>query len=87
MLKVIIMIDCNICGQPFDRVATTKEREPLVWKALSLDLEDEAMNRGWGFLRSCHYCEHCVVTVGLEKFYAPLQKYGETGNVKTNGAP
>lgn len=85
MFKVIIMLDCNICGQTFDRVATTTEKEVLVWKALSLDLEDDAINRGWGFLRSCHYCEHCVVSVGLENFDASKRISGETVDAKTNG--
>lgn len=86
MFKVIIMLDCNICGQLFERVATTTGREPLAWKALSLDLEDDAINRGWGFIRSCHYCEHCVVSVDLENFYATQQMFGENADAKTNGA-
>lgn len=65
MLKVILMLDCNICGQPFDRVATTCERDPFSWKSLSLDLEDTAVNLGWSFFRSAHYCDYCMSDMEL----------------------
>jgi hypothetical protein len=60
MLKVILMIDCNICGQPFDRVTASSDRDPLAWKSLSCDLEYEAEQRGWSFYRSAHHCDYCV---------------------------
>lgn len=65
MLKVIVMIDCNICGQPFDRVAVSTERDTLSWKSLSLDLEDEAEDCGWSFYRSAHHCHYCVSDVAF----------------------
>jgi len=66
VLKVILMLDCNICGQPFDRVVTTCNRDPLFWKSLSLDLEDTAVNSGcWSFYRSAHYCDYCMSDMEL----------------------
>ena len=65
MLKVILMIDCNVCGQPFDRVVTSSGDDPLSWKSLSLDLEDTAMKCGWSFWRVAHYCAYCMSDVGL----------------------
>lgn len=65
MLKVILMLDCNICGQPFDRVATSTDRDPLAWKPLACDLEYSAERRGWSFQRGAHYCEYCVSDVEL----------------------
>jgi len=63
MFKVIVMIDCNICGQPFDCVATSASRDPMNWKALSQDLEDTAESRGWSFYRSAHHCDYCISDV------------------------
>ncbi len=65
MLKVIILIDCNACGQPFDHVVTSSEKDPLSWKSLSLDLEDTAMGCGWSFWRAAHYCDYCMSDVGF----------------------
>lgn len=65
MLKVILMIDCNVCGQPFDRLLTSSEKDSFSWKSLSLDLEDAAMDCGWSFWRSAHYCDYCMTDVGL----------------------
>jgi hypothetical protein len=60
MLKVMVMIDCNICGQPFDHVATSSDRDPQAWKSLSCDLEYKAERSGWSFHRSAHHCDYCV---------------------------
>jgi hypothetical protein len=65
MLKVIIMLDCNICGQLFDGVVTSSELDPLDWKVMSLDLEDDAERSGWSFYRSAHHCDHCVTDVAF----------------------
>ena len=65
MFKVIVMIDCNICGQPFDSVATSVSRDPMEWKALALDLEYAAEGRGWSFYRSAHHCDDCVSDVAF----------------------
>jgi hypothetical protein len=60
MLKVIVMIDCNICGQSFDRVVTSCDRHPEAWKFLACDLEYEAERSGWSLQRSAHHCDYCV---------------------------
>ena len=65
MFKVIVMIDCNICGQPFDSVATSASRDPMEWKALASDLEYAAEGRGWSFYRSAHHCDHCISDVAF----------------------
>jgi hypothetical protein len=46
MLKVIVMIDCNICGQPFNRIVITGENDPMAWKSMSSALETEAESCG-----------------------------------------
>ncbi len=60
MLRVIITLDCNTCGQPFEGIETTKELDPLGWKARLQDLEDTAEASGWFFFRGGHYCDYCV---------------------------
>lgn len=75
MLKVILIVDCNICGQPFDHVASSADRDPLSWKALLLDLEDTAVNCGWSFYRSAHYCGHCMTDMEMFRL---RQTGGET---------
>jgi hypothetical protein len=60
MLKVIVMIDCNICGQPFDHVSTSTDRDPMAWKCLAEDLEYQAIRNGWCLLRSAHHCNWCA---------------------------
>jgi hypothetical protein len=72
MLKAILMLDCNICGQLFDGVVTTTETEPMNLKALSLDLEYEAENRGgWSFHRGTHHCANCVTDAALSNRQKP----------------
>jgi hypothetical protein len=69
MLKVIVTIDCNRCGQPFKRIAISTDRDPMAWRALADDVEYHAGNSGWDSQRSAHYCEYCVhhaVTAGLQ---------------------
>jgi hypothetical protein len=65
MFKVIIMLDCNICGHLFDGVVTTSECDPLDWKAMALNLEDDAEGSGWSFYRSAHHCSYCVTDVAF----------------------
>lgn len=59
------MIDCNICGQPFDRIASSTDRDPQAWKSLALDVEYAAERCGWSMLRSAHHCSYCVTDVML----------------------
>ena len=63
MLNVILILDCNICGQPFERIATSSDRDPFAWKSLSMDLECAAMDCGWSFYYSAHYCGYCMPDV------------------------
>lgn len=62
-----MMLDCNICGQPFEEIVTSSELDPLSWKSLSLDLEDAASSSGWFFFRNAHYCDYCISDVGCAR--------------------
>lgn len=59
MIRIIVTLDCNVCGQPFDRIGSSSSIDPLDWKALSLDLEHQAESTGWFFFRAAHYCDYC----------------------------
>jgi hypothetical protein len=65
MFQIILMIDCNICGQPFDHIAASTDPDPMAWKALCLDLEDEAEACGWSFYRSAHHCTYCISDIAF----------------------
>jgi hypothetical protein len=67
MLKVLVMIDCNMCGQPFDRVATSSDRDPQVWKSLACGVEYDAERSGWSFHRSAHHCDYCISDAQLSE--------------------
>ena len=60
MLKVIFMIDCNLCGSSFHRLGTSSDRDPLVWKGIATDLEYKAQKNEWTMYRSAHHCDYCV---------------------------
>lgn len=60
MVKIFVTLDCNRCGQPFNRIAVTTDLDPMNWKALAQDLEYRAENRGWASSRAAHYCDYCA---------------------------
>jgi hypothetical protein len=66
MIKAILMIDCNICGQPFNSIATCNSKDSMSWKNLSIDLEDTAVSSGWTFHRAAHYCDYCMTHLDFE---------------------
>jgi hypothetical protein len=74
MLKLILMLDCNICGQPFDRVAASTDRDPVAWKSLACDLEYNAENSGWSFQRGAHYCLYCTTEEDYSKGQPALRE-------------
>jgi hypothetical protein len=60
MLKVFVTINCNLCGQPFDRIAISTNRYPMAWRNLADDAEYYARNRAWHSQQSAHHCDYCV---------------------------
>lgn len=62
MIRVIVTLDCNVCGQPFERIGSSSSLDPLEWKSLSLDLEHQAESTGWFFSRAAHYCVNAPET-------------------------
>jgi hypothetical protein len=58
MLKIIVIIDCDICGESFERIAVTTDRNPQTWGCLPLSLEADAEHCGWDCY-SAHRCYDC----------------------------
>jgi hypothetical protein len=59
MLKIIVIVKCDICGELFERIAISTDRNPLMWEYLPLLLSADAEYRGW----DCHsedYCYGCI---------------------------
>jgi hypothetical protein len=65
MLKVILMIDCNICGQNFNSIITSSDRHPATWEFLAQGLEYQAESSGWTISGPAHHCDWCVTDVML----------------------
>jgi hypothetical protein len=59
MLKIIIIIDCDCCGESFHRIAISTDRNPQTWGHLPLLLAAEAEMRGWN-CHSADYCSGCI---------------------------
>ena len=61
MIRILVTLDCNVCGHPFDRIGISTSVDPLEWKSLSLDLEYQAQSTGgWFFFRAAHHCDYCA---------------------------
>ena len=59
MLKIIVIIDCDICGDSFERIAISTDRNPQTWGHLPLSLAAEAETCGWDCY-SAHHCYDCI---------------------------
>jgi len=59
MMKVILIIECDQCHEPFDRIATSTDRNPASWDYLLNDLEAKALNCCWS-LTPTHFCGSCL---------------------------
>lgn len=59
MFKLIVLVECDVCGEPFDRIATSADRDPVAWEHLTAILEARADNNGWD-VYSAHRCYDCA---------------------------
>jgi len=59
MFKMILMIDCDICGECFEQVALSCDRNPKAWQYMVADLKASAETSGWDLHRS-HQCDACI---------------------------
>ena len=58
MMKVILILECDLCHEPFDRIGTSTDRNPATWGYLLDDLEAQSLNHCWS-CRPNHYCPSC----------------------------
>jgi hypothetical protein len=60
MLKVLLMLDCDDCGRPFDQSLVAFElSDPYEWSSLSAELETLAEGAGWDFHKTRMRCCDC----------------------------
>ena len=72
MLKVIVMVVCDKCGESFEPVAVSCDREPRAWNYLTADIEARAKDSGWNLYGATHrlindqkhICPDCSFTSG-----------------------
>jgi hypothetical protein len=69
MLKTIAMINCDACGCTFEKLAVSSDTDPMIWDAVTSDLERAAESSGWFFYRQEHRCANCL----LDAFYKQEQ--------------
>jgi hypothetical protein len=60
MLKLIVMILCDSCGDSFEPVAVSCDRHPKVWQFLSDELKTTAEDTGWCFYECASLCQECT---------------------------
>jgi hypothetical protein len=54
MLKLIVMVVCDTCGESFEPVAISCDRDPKAWYYLAADLEMSAESSGWHHYAATH---------------------------------
>lgn len=59
MFKLFVLINCDICGEPFEHVALSTDRHPSGWEYVVANLEFSAERRGWDLYHR-HWCYSCV---------------------------
>ncbi len=66
MFKVLLLIDCDECGEPLDRSTVCSGRTPEIWDAELEELVFEAANEGWDFYMNSSRCPQCAYRQALE---------------------
>lgn len=65
MFKLFILITCDLCGEPFQNVALSSDRNPHSWEYLLPRLEYTAERLGWDLYHR-HWCYDCVEEASTE---------------------
>lgn len=73
MFKLFVLIDCDLCGESFRRIALSTDRGPHAWQYLTAVLEMNAQSDGWDL-----YCEHrcydCIEILSSKSTVTPLDE-------------
>lgn len=70
MFKTIAMLNCDICGGTFEKLAVCGDKDPFLWDAITSDLEHASESAGW----YCYHREHRCDTCMLNAFYNQQNK-------------
>lgn len=54
MLKLIVMVVCDKCGESFEPVAVSCDRDPSAWDYLTASIEARAEDSGWNLTAATH---------------------------------
>ena len=60
MLKLIVIVECDTCGESFEHVATSCDRDPRAWRYLASELESRAEARAWSLRGGTYLCADCI---------------------------
>lgn len=75
MLKLIVMVVCDTCGESFEPIAVSCDRNESAWDNLTAEIEARAENRGWNLHSPTHrllnvyykyICPDCLDELDLE---------------------
>lgn len=59
MIKVVLLVHCDDCGEPVSNAIVCSAREPLVWEAAIEDIEYNATRQGWWCCKRRSLCPEC----------------------------
>lgn len=60
MLKLMVLLECDRCGESLRRVAVSSDRNPAAWDYLIGGLEFKATESYWA-VDSLHFCNACLL--------------------------
>ena len=66
MIKVIVMIDCDLCGIPLEQAGSSCDPDPYTWGSVAGDLEVVALQQGWDLHRKGITCPACLLEAEME---------------------
>jgi hypothetical protein len=64
MFKLVVILECDMCGDSFDRMAISTDRNPEAWKYLSASIEARAESACWS-CDSAHRCDSCLNSISF----------------------
>jgi len=59
MLKLFVIVECDTCGEAFEPVAVSCDRNPSAWRYLAAELATRAEGSGWNLYRGAYLCTDC----------------------------
>ncbi|MCI0561397.1 MAG: hypothetical protein MN733_23165 [Nitrososphaera sp.] len=72
MIKVLVMVDCDNCGQPWSNSRVSSDPEPLIWQEEAYELIQEVKESGWAKHDHRIFCAQCVYRLSIEEEEANL---------------